>query len=184
VPNLTEAEAASALRDAISPDCPSFNNMVISNVVPDILYLNDQPLGESNRSTVRLALKLELLATKLRADMTSMGHPTSLPVLVVESAYRYPPADPADVSLQNEGRAAIISLPSPIPSVFGNASKLMQYAVAAHFDYIYFESDTQIYVAVVPDSCSGAFVCIRFGPSLLLPYFLGWVWPSPWLGHS
>jgi hypothetical protein len=152
---MTEAEAASGIRDAISPDCPAFANMVVTNQSGDILYLNDQPLGESNRSTVRLALKLELLATKLRNTMTSMGHPGTLPVLVVEAAYRYPPADPADVSLHNEGRAAIVSLPSPIPSAFGNASDLLRYAVSSNFDYVYFLSDTQVYVAVTPDSCTG-----------------------------
>jgi hypothetical protein len=66
-----------------------------------------------------LALKLEVLASNLRLAMTAMGHPASLPVLQVDIAYRYPPTDPADASLLNEGRAAIIKLPPTIPAAFG-----------------------------------------------------------------
>jgi len=52
------------------------------------VFADDQPMGESNRSAPRLALKLQLLAADLRTVMTAMGHPTNLPVLKVLVAYR------------------------------------------------------------------------------------------------
>jgi hypothetical protein len=153
VPNdKTENEASGAIRDVISPGCPKYDNLVVSSLA-DISYAFDA-LGESNRSTSRLALKLELLATTLRTVMTAMGHPADMPVLVVEAAYRRPPGSASDASLHNEGRAALISLPSNIPSAFGGASQLMRYAVSSNFDWVYFQTSTQIHVSVTPDSCT------------------------------
>jgi hypothetical protein len=119
-PNVNESDASGAIRDVIFPGCEGYDDLVVVSV-PGIEYADDQPLGESNRSSPRLALKLEVLASNLRTAMTAMGHPTSLPVLVVEASYRYPPADPADASLFHEGRAALITLPATIPSAFGAA---------------------------------------------------------------
>jgi hypothetical protein len=117
-PAVPEADASGAIRDVIAPGCDGYNDLVVVST-SGIAYTDDQPLGESNRSSPRLALKLEVLAASLRTVMTAMGHPTSLHVLVVDAAYRYPPADPADASLFHEGRAALISLPSTAPSAFG-----------------------------------------------------------------
>jgi hypothetical protein len=86
-PGVTEDAAAGAIRDAIGPECPGYDKLVTTSV-PDIVFADDQPMGESNRSAPRLALKLQLLATNLRTVMTAMGHPTNLPVLKVLVAYR------------------------------------------------------------------------------------------------
>ena len=117
-PATTEDDASGALRDVIYPGCSAYDDLVVSSV-PDIEYADDMPLGETNRTSPRLALKLEVLATTLRTVMTAMGHPLTLPVLRIEVAYRYPPVNASDASLFNEGRAALITLPSTYPSAFG-----------------------------------------------------------------
>jgi len=86
-PAVPEADASGAIRDVIGPECPGYDKLVTTSV-PDIVFADDQPMGESNRSAPRLALKLQLLATNLRTVMTAMGHPTNLPVLKVLVAYR------------------------------------------------------------------------------------------------
>lgn len=80
VPNTSEALASGAIRDVIAENCPRYN-LLVNNSNPLVHFVED-PLGQSNRMSVRLSTKLDVLAQTIRTVATSLGVPTGLPVVV------------------------------------------------------------------------------------------------------
>lgn len=172
IPNTTETEASGAIRDVIAPNCPQYAQLV-NNSNPLVSFIDD-PLGQSNRMSVRLSTKLDVLAQSIRTVATSLGVPAGVPVLVrellplhlisacglrfvmqeVTQAYRFPPANPSDASLFNEGRALLVSFPPTPVGTNPSTSELMRFAAGAGFDYAHFVNPTTLHLSVRPDSCT------------------------------
>eukprot|EP00037_Helgoeca_nana_P015140 m.141781 g.141781 ORF g.141781 m.141781 type:complete len:2442 (+) comp22882_c0_seq1:29-7354(+) len=152
VPNTSEALASGAIRDVIAENCPRYN-LLVNNSNPLVHFVED-PLGQSNRMSVRLSTKLDVLAQTIRTVATSLGVPTGLPVVVVSQAYQFPPQNAADASLFNEGRALLVTFPPTPIGTNPSESELMRHAVGAGFDYVRMVNPTTLYLSVTPDSCT------------------------------
>ena len=147
VPNVTETLASGPVTSA--PGCDKLNTLAYNNNSA-VVFAPDTLGSLKHRMSTRLSSRIDTLAAMVK---TKFGASVSL--LVLEAYLAPSNSSAANPTLQNEGRAAKLSL-SPQPADNTNQTNLgilAGLAVIANFDYVLFASPNYIYVSVVGATC-------------------------------
>ena len=146
IPDATEAATVGALQDYLVPGCPGYDRLV-TNTNPLVTFGPSTTTSTPSLMTVRLSDKLDALAAVMATDTRFSGLS-----IYVHEAYQVPPANDADASLHNAGRAALLSLvATSTPTLLGQLGRL---AAFVGTDWIHFQSSNRLYISVLPDQCT------------------------------
>ena len=146
IPDATEADTVGALQDYLVPGCPGYSRLV-TNTNPLLQFGPTTATSTPRLMTARLSDKLDALAAVLATDTRFDGLS-----IYVHEAYQTPPADDADASLHNAGRAALLSLvQTSTQTLLGQLGRL---AAFVGTDWVHFQSSNRLYISVLPDQCN------------------------------
>eukprot|EP00052_Salpingoeca_macrocollata_P018910 m.155884 g.155884 ORF g.155884 m.155884 type:complete len:5601 (-) comp20817_c4_seq1:60-16862(-) len=146
VPDMSAVAAVGPVQDVL-PGCDNLETLAYNNNSA-IVFANDTAGSLKHRMSQRLSDKLDALQLLVEQVFGAGVH-----VLVLE-AYLAPPEDPANATLQNEGRAVHISLtPMPAGDPLEHLGLLAGLAVRARVDWVGFLVPEFVTLAVINNGC-------------------------------
>ena len=143
-----EADASGTILEFIVPGCKEHGELQHLAATDHIEFAHPTDNGDPTLMSQRLRRHMTTLSAAIPGVFGPDAH------IKVLQAYIEPPADITQASLQNVGRAAIITVENMFDDFVSDPLGVLSgLAVEAGFDYVEYRSEHYIYVSVINDGC-------------------------------